>query len=398
MYFLRLVGIFVFSLTTFKNVSGQELLTLPTGVLPGSFGGNQGPSDLATTIEGFSYSLNFDSNYQSNINLESSGGEGAFSLLAGANLSYRTAGDADALLVGVFTYSPAYQQFFSSIDTPGNFQQAGSASLVYSGNLLSANLGLNFSSGGGSNRLAGGFVESSQTSINGGVSWNYSPKTSFGLSASYVNNDFGENILNGSETASFGANASWQATPLINIGPYLSLSRTTSDFAGSLDALGFGINVNYELSGKTSLSGTLGVQNQTFERGGGGAAFVGSLNANWQPDGFYQVDVSFVTNTIAAPLSLGEFVNNYDFNLRVSRPLGEGGLSFGTGFSFSQFEASDAIFSPRDNEKFVSVTTTYTRPIFWEEVNLNTSASYRKGFGGREFTSYILSAGINYSF
>ena len=348
MLFLRSAAIAALCLTTLGQVSGQDFVNLPTGVLPGSFGASLGQSDLAETLEGFSYSLNATSSYQSNLNLQSSGGSGSFALGTGANLSYRTAADTGALLIGVFSYSPGYQKFFSGIDTPGQFQQAATASLVYSGNLLSGSLGASFSSGGGSNRLAGGFVDSSQTSVNGSVSWNYSPKTSLGVSANYARNDFGGNSLNGSQTFSFGGSASWQATPLVRVGPYLNYSRTTSDFAGSLDAVGFGLNVSYELSGKTSLSGALGFQNQSFERGGGGVAFVGSLTATWQPDDLYRVSAGFSTSTIASPTIVDQFVNNYDFNVGVSRPLGEGSLSLGTSLSFSQFESTDDAAAQRE--------------------------------------------------
>ena len=50
------------------------------------------------------------------------------------------------------------------------------------------------------------------------------------------------------------------------------------------------------------------------------------------------------------------------------------------------------------NDQFVSLSASYSRPLFWQEVSLNTSASYRKGFGRQEFSSYILSAGLSYSF
>ena len=150
-----------------------------------------------------------------------------------------------------------------------------------------------------------------------------------------------------------GRNASWQATPLISLGPYLNFNRTTSDFSGSLDAVGFGLNVSYELSGKTSLSGALGFQNQSFDDGGGAAPLSASLTATWQPDELYRVMRSFSTSTIASPTTVDQFVNNYDFNVGVSRPLGEGSLSLGTESFFFPVRVQQRSHHPaQDNNEF----------------------------------------------
>lgn len=397
-FFHRFLAVLGFSVSSFGTLLAQDFTRLPVGVLPGSFGGSFQQSDGASALDGLSYGLNLDSTYQSNLDLQSDGGGGEFSLVAGANLSYRTGGGSGALLVGSFLYSPSYQEFFSDVDRPGAFSQSASASLAYGGNLISATLGATFSRGGASNRLAGGFEESTQASVNASVSWNYSPKTSLGLTSAYTTNSFGDGALSGSETVVFGVNASWQATPLFNVGPFLNFSDTSTDLAGSLQSVGFGANFSYELTGKTSLTASFGLQNQNFEQGGGGFSFVGNASANWQPNELYSVTLGLSSSTIAAPSLANQFINNYDFSLGVSRPLGAGNLSLNSSLSFSEFVATDEALQASENDKFLSINANYSRPIFFEEVSLNTSASYRKGFGGRDFASYTLSMGLGYSF
>ena len=397
----RRLSFLSFTLSSFLFCLGafaQSLSTSPTGTVPSNFAINAESSEQLSSLEGFNYRLNTTSTYASNLGLQSSGGDGELALGLGANLSYRTAVDGEALLVGTLSYSPSYQEYFSDQARPGAFSQSLNATLAYNGNALASNIGASYSVGGASNRLAGGFVDSGQLGLNGSLSWNYSPKTSFSINASYSDSAFSDSSLNGSQSSSFGFSASWLATPLVLVGPYINFGQIKSDSAGELDSLGLGMNFSYELTGKTSLTANVGLQTQSFEQGGSGVSFFGEVSATWQPDDIWRVNMGLSTNTIASPTDNNFFINNYDLNLQLTRPLGEGRLSLGSAFSLSQFESAGSLVTTRESDRFLSFTLGYNRPILQQKVSLNTSAGYQKGFGGREFSNFTLSAGLGYSF
>ncbi|MDF1715003.1 MAG: hypothetical protein P1U90_22405, partial [Akkermansiaceae bacterium] len=332
-------------------------------------------------LEGFRFGLSLNSLYNSNIALNQNGGDDALIVSTGASFSYATLAGPDAPFSASFSYAPTYQQFYSDRDLPGAFAQNASASLNYAGPVFSVSLQGGLTSGGRQNQLAGDFVDSTAINFGGAINWNYSPKTSVGLTAGYSFNEFDGVGLGGNENRSLGVTASWQATPLFRVGPYLNFTSTTTDNAGNLDAIGVGLNFTYELTGKTSLSGAVGIQDQSFDNGGGANTFVGSLNANWTPTDLYTVTAGLTTSTLANPGVLNQITNNYSLNLGISRGLGVGSLSFGTSVIFSQNEATDLADAIQNDRQFVNFRLSYGRPIFADRVNLSSSIGYQKGFG-----------------
>lgn len=358
----------------------------------------RGLSGVLPDASRFSGSLRLNSSYDSNIGLRNGGSDGTFFLALGGNLAYQL-GSEEGLWSATLNYSPNYRFFFSDQDLPGAFQQSGGLAFSYSARSISARLQASLASGGGQNVLAGGFVNSLNYGINGSLNWRFSGKTSIGVTYGQRFNEIVDQQKN--TTNSFGFNASWQATPLVSFGTFVSFSQNDLGSRGTVDSTGYGLSLSYSLTGKTSLSARLGLQDQTFEQREGNTAFLGTINLAWRPNDLYAVSLGLNTNTVALPGTNSQIVNNYSLNAAISRSLGIGRLSLGGGVSIGQVEDTGVMIGPatsQQDRRFMNVNLGYSRPILGDEVSFNASVGYRQGFAPQEFSGINSSLGLNYAF
>lgn len=387
--------------------AGSAVAQLVGGGVPGSLDSEgfssasfspRGLSGVLPDTRRFSGSLRLNSSYDTNIGLQDGNNDGAFFLSLGGSLAYRL-GSEEGLWSASLNYSPNYRFFFSDQDLPGAFQQSGGLSFSYSAGSLSARLQTSLASGGGQNVLAGGFVNSLNYGISGSLDWRFSGKTSIGVSYGQRFNEIVDQQKN--TTNSLGLNASWQATPLVSLGAFVSFAENDLGVGGAVDSTGYGLSFSYTLTGKTSLSARLGLQDQTFEQRAGNTAFLGSVNLAWRPNELYSVGLGLNTNTVALPGANNQIVNNYSLNANVARSLGVGFLSLGVGWNFGQVEETELLIGPATNQedrRFMNVNLGYSRPIFGDEVSLSASVGYRQGFAPQEFSGINSSLGLTYAF
>lgn len=358
----------------------------------------RGLSGVLPDASRFSGSLRLSSSYDSNIGLRNGGSDGTFFLALGGNLAYQL-GSEEGLWSASLNYSPNYRFFFSDQDLPGAFQQSGGLAFSYSARSISARLQASLASGGGQNVLAGGFVNSLNYGINGSLNWRFSGKTSIGVTYGQRFNEIVNQQKN--TTNSFRFNVSWQATPLVSFGTFVRFSQNDLGLRGTVDSTGYGLSLSYSLTGKTSLSARLGLQDQTFEQREGNTAFLGTINLAWRPNDLYAVALGLNTNTVALPGTNSQIVNNYSLNAAISRSMGIGRLSLGGGVSIGQVEDTRVMIGParsQQDRRFMNVNLGYSQPILGDEVSFNASVGYRQGFAPQEFSGINSSLGLSYAF
>lgn len=364
----------------------------------GQGGGGFSPAGLSPFAQSgrrFAGNLQLLSSYDTNINLQDGGGDGIFLISLGGDLTYRLGGESSRW-GGFFNYSPNYRFFFDDRDLPGALQQGGGLSFFYAGASLTANLSANFNSGGGQNVLAGGFVDSFNYGLNGTLSLRFSPKTSIGITLGQQVTE----IVDGQEntTSSFGLNSSWQATPLVSLGLFTIVSENELGLNNVVDSTAFGLSFNSTLTGKTSLTANLGLQEQVFEQGGSNTAFFGSAMMAWRPDDLYSFNLSLTTSTVALPGAASQIVNNYALNSNISRQLGIGLLALNLGYNLGQVESTIPGLIEQNDRRFVNANLQYSRPIFRQQMNLNASLGYRQGVANQDFSGFLSSLGLSYAF
>ncbi len=297
----------------FDNVASEELELLDVAgdaVDEGIFSEGD-PEKWAGMFQDFGFSIRSGAQYRTNGRgggSQDGSGDVVFSI--SPTLSYNSGGGGGGpASIGV-TYSPS--AIFHMDDSSRNrLNHSFNLNAGYQFPKTSIGVSAGFSlSDTGDSFLTGRNVEdqanntdryfedgTSTTSYNLGLNLSHSltGKSSLGFGLSYSDTLFDDNGIDRSTTST---NISWryQITDKINAGPYVSGEWSGVGGGGDQTAYGVGTSLNYQIGAKTSIGGSIGMQNRSFSGEGsvGDKAFLTyDLNGGYAVTSKIRLSTSF---------------------------------------------------------------------------------------------------------
>ena len=408
--------------------------------------------------EGFTFSVEGGAEYNSNI-LLSEDEESSFETFLRPSVTYRSSADRSASFNFLSSYTPSIHVFWEDSDL-NNVGHDFDAALSYSGGPLSLQLATSFYQNEGANRFSGTRSESTRGSASLSATYQLSGKTGLTSSVLYstseIDDERSENSLNRSRGASsvvavnFGGY--WQATPLIKIGPNLRYATSESAFGTERDSLGLSAVLNYELSGKTELVLSAGIERVDSSFQGSSTNPTGGFSLNYKPTDFLQINADAAVESITVdddlnrnfqdedglPSNTTNQENPFSWGLSVRYDRGaryfagatinsrEGaslssqnaesrdftqslfvGRRFGTSvltatLRYSQleqtsFDQEQQTGLDQDND-VLTAGLLYYYPGLFDRFNWRSSLEYREGRGSREYENILLRTSLSYQF
>jgi hypothetical protein len=345
------------------------------------------------------YSLSASVAYDSNVNLASRGAEEddvSFSISPAAFYSTDPVGGARYVVEAY--YGPSYQTYLSNNDF-GRLNHRGGATFTMRGSRTSISSFINLAQSSGPDRLIESYSESTIYSGGASVSYELAPRTSIYGALSTAGSLY-QTDERGAESYSARLGAFWSATERIGIGPSVRYTRTESRLVGTRSALGGLFNVRYFATEKTNLSGSIGAESVENSRtgGSGDVKLTGGLQLSYAINEVWTSQASIRYANIPSPTFANYVINDLTLQVGVSRAMLRGGLNAGASYSLSDYERVGPTEAPRGNDENLSIFLSYSRPVFSDRIGLGTSVTYSTNSGGRDWSRWLVSAGLSVAF
>ena len=210
------------------------------------------------------FSLSAGVRYDSNIYLTHTDEEDDFIFSVSPTLSYNTGEEGSAVNTLAFTYTPSFRVYASNSDRDTIDQHF---SFRYGHEMPKSRLSftLDYTDTTGSDRFVGNTV--SRDSIRGAIGYNYllTGKTRLDLTVSTTMDLFDDDDLFDRKTYDGRVSLLYQITGKTSIGPSFSYGHTDMSDSRDQDFYEIGVKAEYEVSGKTHLTGTMGYNVMTFD-------------------------------------------------------------------------------------------------------------------------------------
>lgn len=379
---------------------------LPFGEIP-DFGGDLGLKG------GFAYGIGVSSAYNSNVLLSEDDPESDVFLSVSPTVGYTSDPEGGAKMVILANYSPSASASLNNPDF-SSFDQRAGVSMIVSGSrtTLSAFAGIYQDSGADSLAASQGFFTGTATSLGLRGDYQLAPRTSLnaGVSSSIV--DYGDSEGNsgsgGGSAIGFGGysisvGASWAATERLSFGPGLGYSRSNSDDGDDFSTWNFSMVGRYEMSERIQLSASMGVQYSDYAQDGesGGLSPAGSLKATYEINELWSWRSSVRSGLTPSPTDGNYVINGWSISSRLDRQLliGSAGIGVNLGFSnFDQRRPTASLSETQDSQQNLGFSLNYSRPLFTDRLEFNSSLRYTVNYGDIEWSQFRLGAGLNMSF
>ncbi len=405
--------------------------------------------------EGFDFSFRGRETYNSNPRISEEGESGVFFTSLSPSASYRSAPNGRAVFVLAGSYSPTFN-FYHGGDLNDNIDQRFRGTATYEGAKTFMTLGANFSVFNNSNRLAENFSRSTNRGVNFSAKHEWSERTELTAALDYVQRENSVSSIGNTTGLSAVFSALWEATPLINAGPSLRYARTSSDSTSSFQSISFLGRMDYDFSGKTNFSLSLGTEvvsggsgvsssisptgslrfdyeldeiwsvngmisyeaisidelqssqisqdflSNPFQQNAGsvedqGQAVSASINLTYSPSELWEAWMSIRLRNSPSLINVGETIEDTTFSAGVRRSFGLSQLAFTYSYSSTDFVASGGSASSL-SQSFQVLLLSYSHPSFVKDSSLSTNISYSENSGGRNFQQITGSVGLTYRF
>jgi hypothetical protein len=346
----------------------------------------------------FLYGVGLQTEYDSNFFLSEDDEEDELSLLIQPWLSYTTDPEGGASFALTANYRPTYNAYLNNSDI-NELNHSGDISLIWTGGLTEIAAFASYQELSGTDRLSGNF--SSGSVFAGGLraTRQIAPRTSLNGSLSYSQSDYSSGGQEGTSifTSSFGG--LWTATEKTAIGSSIRYSQTESDDTGTRDAWALLAEVRYQAGERIWLSASLGPEfTKDSESGDSDVGVRADIEARYIINERWSWVNSLGTGTVASPSDTGYLVNNFNFTTELEYQLIRGRISGGLTFDYSDYQNVAEVLVERENEENMSLFLAYSRHLWSERVAFDTSIRYRVNSGDRDWSQWLLSAGLNIPF
>lgn len=198
--------------------------------------------------------------YDDNIFLENSDEESDLIATFGLNIQFANTEDAENQWS--ISYLPRARFYVDNSERDGVDQ---TLTLAYSKKLPKTRFDVKGSlqDTSGSNRYAGGFIDQLSYGLTLAATHDVTGKTTLDASLGFDGQDFDSALIDRDRyRAKIGALYQW--TGKISVGPYVSYEYVDVTGGSDHDAFGVGGQVDYQVTGKTKLSGSMGYEHRSF--------------------------------------------------------------------------------------------------------------------------------------
>lgn len=372
---------------------------LRDGILPEGLRGALDPT-LGGVLKGqVSTAVSASAAYDSNINLSAEGAEQddvIFSLTP--SIFYTSDPEGGAQWVAEGYYAPSYQTYLDRNEL-GRFNHSGGVSLRTSGARTTLNGFFNLAQASGADRLTDSYSEATIVTTGVAASYELAPRTSVFARMSYGTSSYATD-QQGSERYSLQLGGSWAATELLKIGPALRYSRVVSDGTGTRTAIGALMHLSYVVSERIDLSSSFGFESVENSRSSNDSQVraTGDLRVSYAIDERWSSRASIRYANVPSPESRNYLVNDLTLQAALTRTLVYGSLSAGASYGTEEYQEVGPVSSDLRTEDFMSVFLSYQRPVFNERAGFFSSINYSRSEGNREWSRWLLSAGLSVQF
>jgi len=346
----------------------------------------------------FLYGLGLQTSYDSNFFLTDEDEEDELTLFLQPWLSYTSDPEGGAAFAFTANYRPAYNVYLENSDL-NELNHSADVSMTWTGGLTQISAYASYQQLSGTDRLSGGF--SSGEVFSGGLraTRQIAPRTSLNGALSYSQSSYSSGGQEGTGifTGSFGG--LWAATERTSVGSSIRYTQTESDNTGTRDAWALLAELRYQAGERIWLSASLGPEfSRDSESDGNDVGVRADIQARYIINERWSWVNSLGTGTVASPSDTGYLVNNYNFRTELEHQFIRGRISGGLSLDYSEYQSVAEVLEVRENEENLSLFLAYSRQLWSERVAFDTSVRYRVNSGDRDWSQWVLSAGLNIPF
>lgn len=294
--------------------------------------------DSSRLLRGLNFGLITSWTYDSNVNQAN-------------DRQIRAEGDWFLSLAPTATWETRIRDFTLQLDAGLNYEQYGSlddysgldyrggAKLGYQGGPLSLDGSISYGSTQGNDRYTGGLTEERMLGL--GFSGRYALSSKTSLEASLSSSDSNSTRQTGnapdSDTSqtSFQFAALWQATPLIELGPGIRSTWSTTENAGDRSTVGPMLRLGYRLSGKVDLDSRIGLDFSEIDGGASDESVSAAVGLKYRLDALWNFRFDLSRDVVPETGIGGGFRESTQWRLGVARKVLAAQLDLGVGYEVS---------------------------------------------------------------
>lgn len=263
----------VLTVFAMQSVSAQDADLHPRGLFNTPQPGLDAPitrttADAESWKDRLHFSLSSSVRYDDNIYLTSMNEVSDVIFSVSPTLRFNSAEEGSATNTLSITYTPSFRVYADNSERNTVDHSLG---IRLGKTMPKTQIGFDvtYAKSTGSDRFVSGTIDRDSLRVGVSLSRILTGKTRLDVGAHYNVDSFGSNALFGDE--SYGVNAAlmYQATGKISVGPYMSYDISNMDQGSrDQDSIGYGLRFQYEVSGKTAITGSLGYSNRSFSGAG----------------------------------------------------------------------------------------------------------------------------------
>ncbi len=250
----------------------------------------------------------------------------------------------------------------------------------------------------GANRYYGASVATQSYGFSTTASYVVSRKTSLVASwnSSWSSPDEG---FGATENHSLGLSAMWRYSPLLQFGPGLRLARASGDYQNDRDSWGPTISVNYRLTRKVSLNGSLGLDVVNYD-GESDNGCSGNIGAVYNLNRFWGFDLAFNKDVTADGSLPGLFRDTTGVRIGVNRKIRHATARLGLGYEHAAYTGGSGSVLPSALD-YATVDCSLSMPVFKDAASATVFLRYQDNASddlNRDWNGFQLGCSIGYQF
>lgn len=358
------------------------------------------PSAVLGVVKGgFYFGVDGMVTYDSNFFIDSDYTESELTTEITPWIAYRTDPEGRAEFSIEARYAPNVLIYANNSNLDG-IDHNGELSIKYQGSRTTVSAYLNYSEVSSADRIAGGFVQGSILTYGVSGSYQLAPRTALLAGWSASMSDYSSGGRSGADVYVGEVAGLWDATTRLRVGPSLRYSVTESDSTGTRDAVGLLALARYRWGERIVLDAELGTEISKNSRMGGGweTGPVGGLAAEYTLNERWTFRGAIRYSTVPSPNNLNYLVNDLSFSTSVIRNFERSALEFGSGLSFTDYEAVGAVAGPRDDEEYFSAYLAYRRELVENRMDFESMIRVSTNSGQKDWSQWLISMGLNVKF
>jgi hypothetical protein len=346
----------------------------------------------------FLYGLGLQTAYDTNFFRTEEDEEDELTLYLQPWLSYTSDPEGGAAFALTANYRPAYNIYMNNSDN-NELNHSADVSMTWTGGLTEISAFASYQELSGTDRLSGSFTSGAVFSGGLRATRQIAPRTSLNGALSYAQSEYDSGSQEGTRIFSGSFGGLWAATERTSVGSSIRYTQTESDNTGTRDAWALLAELRYQASERIWLSASLGPEfSSDSESDDNDVGVRADIQARYIINERWSWVNSLGTGTVASPSDTGYLVNNYNIRTELEHQLIRGRISGGLSLDYSEYQSVAEVLEERENEENLSLFLAYGRQLWSERVAFDAGVRYRVNSGDRDWSQWVLSAGLNMPF